>query len=148
MPAFFVAYSGRNIEKVSAIMYFLTQELGAENFWFAPTKKLQSSTIRESLSEAIEKASAVLIFESASTYRTMSVRHQFSRRLGQSELMLLHEREEALRLNKRIVNIAIGSPDKIGLNADDFNTFDLSMALSSRASRAKIQDLSSYLENI
>lgn len=148
LSTFFVAYSGRNIEKVSAIMYFLSHELGADRFWFAPTKNLRTGSLRQSLSGAIEGANAVLSFESASTHRIMNIRPESRNRLALSVQLLLYEREEALRLNKKVINIAIGSPDKLGLDADNINTFNLSMSLRSKAGRTNLKELSSYLENM
>ena len=148
MPDFFVAYSSRNFERVSAILFFLTQEIGPERFWFAPTRSFQTNSVRQTLLGAIEEANAVLSFESVSTYRAVSTRPQNRSRLGQGAQLLLYEREEALRLNKKIVNIAIGRPNKLGLSADDSNTFDLSMSLKSKVARSNLKMLSSYLEDL
>ena len=148
MSDFFIAYSGRNIEKVSAIMYFLSEDLGANNFWFAPSRSFDGQSVQEALQKAIQEAKAVVSFESGSTYRIMNTEQGKRDGLSRRALLLLYEREEAERLNKRIVNVAIKSPGAVGLNAQEQGTFNLSMSLQSKEGLTNMGKLISYLREI
>lgn len=148
MSYFFVAYSGKNIEKVSAIIYFLAEELGSNRFWFAPTQTFDIDSVNKTLRNAIASSDAVLSFESASSYRIIGSSKNSVRSLSRSEKFLLYEREEAERLNKRIINVAISKPTEVGLNIGDEGTFDLSMRLSSKTGRTNLAELTTYLQDI
>ena len=148
MAEVFIAYSGRNIKKVSQIVDHLSDALGRDRFWFAPDRLLIGDNIREQLSDALSEAKLFLNFESHSTAEL-----SFSDIIDRSSLsirdqLLLYEREEALRRRLKVINVALRGRDAISRDFIDYISVDMSPPLHSKRGKRSFKSLVHLVQGV
>jgi len=141
MADVFVAYSGRNIQKVADIVNALSEAIGSERVWFAPDRLLVGNDIREQLSEAISQADFFLNFETPTVQSLSRSTHGKRQYLQRRDQLLMFEREEARKKGLRIINVALRGANAISPSFAGYPTVNLAYRRGSPGWQSSIDKL-------